>query len=311
MENKSSPNMIKKWRAFMNRFSQMEKGKCISPISLGLPLPWENIYIRKTNETILARMSPDDRFNVIAFRPTEANKNLFCKYVAGDTFIPWFFIPALVQALRRGENVIVYTGCEALAKQAEQICLDNNRSYIEVHDLMKDGIGTKILTGNCMAVISPVENTDPLHTIFCDAMQSGALDKGNFHVMIDDLGQLPASEAVAYHTVTTQARWTLCCTDINAFFQRYGKENAESIMHRCVTHILYGLNDEKEAEYFAERIHQTACLPQDQLYICVGRGRYPTAAWKFDPCAFAFQLEEALDQAEDIFDAVETEEEGC
>lgn len=309
MEDKTSPNMLRKCRAFLDRFSRMEQGKSISPDPFGLLLPWESVYVRQTNETILARMSPDDIFNVIALRPAESNKNLFCKYVEGDKFIPWFFIPALVQALRRSENIIVYTGCEAVAEQAKQICLGNNRSYVEVHDLMQDGIGTKILTGNCMAVVSPVENADPLHTIFCDAMQSGALDKGNLHIMIDDLCQLPASEAVAYHTVTTQARWTICCTDVNAFFQQYGKENAESIMHRCVTHILYGLNDEREAKYFTERIHRTACLPQDQLYICVGRGRYPTAAWRFDPGAFAFPLEEVLDQAEDVFYPVETEEE--
>lgn len=265
-------------------------------VSSGHPLTWENVYIRKTPETILARVDPNDRLNVIALRPTEQNKNLFCIYERDDSFIRVFFIPALVQALRRGDSIIVCTGNQKLGDRARQICLDNNRSYIEPKDIMNDSAGTRVLNGNCMIVLDMRERNDPLYTLFCDAMRSGALDHGSIHVMIDDLSSFPASEAVIYHTVTTQARWTLGCTSVGRFFEHYGRETAEAIMHRCMTHILFSFTGEADAMYFAKRVGRPVCPPSDRLYICTGRGRFPTEAYKFDPQAMAFSFAEDLDE---------------
>ena len=131
--------------------------RCEQPFSCDHPLSWETVYIRRTNETILGRSSLDDMFNVIALRQTEQNKNLFCMYKRDDGFVQNFFVPALVQSLRRGDSIIVCTCDDSLGQQAQKLCLDNNRSYIEPKDIMNSHAGTRVLTGNCMIVLNPNE----------------------------------------------------------------------------------------------------------------------------------------------------------
>lgn len=270
------------------------------PFHYTCPLPWQIAYIRKTDETILGRPSPDDIFNVIVLRPSEQNKNVFCMYEKDDSFMENFFVPALVQALRRGDSLVICTSDTEFAEKAKQLCLDNNRNLLEPGNILRENVGSKVLSGNCMAVLNPKEEKDPLYAIFCDAMYSGALDKGGLHVMIDDVSSLPVSEAVIYHTVTTQARWTIGCTSVESFFSLYTQQTAETVMHRCMTHLIYDLTGEAEARYFAKRAGQSVCPPADRVYICAGRGRYPTLAYKFNPKALAFQYATELDEGIDV-----------